>query len=57
MIERALHTLWQALLAGGIIIPSFSDKAGWVEVLVAVGVALVASIASLAKGWLLERRA
>lgn len=55
MVERALHTLWQALLAGGIVIPSFSDKAGWEEALATVVAALIATAASLAKTYLQGR--
>lgn len=57
MLERALHTLWQALLAAGVVIPAFSDSAAWQDLLGAVVAALIAAAASLLKGYAKEKLA
>lgn len=55
LLERALQTLWQALLGAGVTIPAFTDADGWLTVVLVVSTSLIAAVASAVKTWLQER--
>lgn len=55
LLERALHTFWEALVSAGIVVPAISDKAGWTEILIVVLGALGTAGLSALKTWLQER--
>jgi len=57
LLERALQTLWQALLGAGIVVPTFTDTAAWKKAAGVAAISIISTLASAGKTWLQSRLA